>query len=61
MALQTATGTAQCPECFAEVSLTNVMQNEIAQCPGCGAELEVVALEPLTLQLAPQEEEDWGE
>lgn len=61
MALPTATGTAQCPECFAEVTLTAVMQNEIAQCPGCGAELEVVALEPLTLQLAPQEEEDWGE
>jgi alpha-aminoadipate carrier protein LysW len=43
------------------VSLSGVMQNEIAQCPGCGAELEVVSLEPLTLQLAPEEEEDWGE
>lgn len=61
MPLQTATGTAQCPECLADVTLTNVMQNEIAQCPGCGAELEVTALEPLTLSLAPQEEEDWGE
>jgi alpha-aminoadipate carrier protein LysW len=38
-----------------------VMQNEITQCPGCGAELEITALEPLTLALAPQEEEDWGE
>jgi len=55
MALQTATGSAQCPECLAEVTLTNVMQNEIAQCPGCGAELEVTALEPLTLSPAPQE------
>jgi alpha-aminoadipate carrier protein LysW len=61
MPLPTATGTAQCPECFADIPLTNVMQNEIAQCPGCGAELEVVSLEPLTLSLAPQEEEDWGE
>jgi alpha-aminoadipate/glutamate carrier protein LysW len=61
MALPTATGTTQCPECLADVPLTNVMQNEIAQCPGCGAELEVVSLEPLTLSLAPQEEEDWGE
>ena len=42
-------------------TLTNVMQNEIAQCPECGAELEVASLEPLTLALAPQEEEDWGE
>jgi len=61
MALPTATGTAQCPECFADVTLTKVMQNEITQCPGCGAELEITALEPLTLAVAPQEEEDWGE
>lgn len=61
MALQTASGTAQCPECVADVALTNVMQHEIAQCPGCGAELEVIEIEPLTLELAPQEEEDWGE
>ena len=61
MALQTATGQAQCPECFADIPLTNVMQHEITQCPGCGAELEIVALEPLTAALAPQEEEDWGE
>ncbi len=61
MTVQTATGQAQCPECFAEVPLSGVMQNEITQCPGCGAELEVVALSPLTLALAPQEEEDWGE
>ena len=40
MAVQTASGQAQCPECFAELTLTNVMQNEITQCPGCGAELE---------------------
>ena len=41
MAVPTASGQAQCPECFAEVTLTNVMQNEITQCPGCGAELEI--------------------
>jgi alpha-aminoadipate carrier protein LysW len=61
MAVQTVSGQAQCPECFAEVTLTNVMQNEITQCPGCGAELEVVAIAPLALAVAPQEEEDWGE
>ena len=42
MALPTATGQAQCPECFADVTLTKVMQNEITQCPGCGAELEII-------------------
>ena len=61
MSLPTATGQAQCPECFADVTLTKVMQNEITQCPGCGAELEITSLEPLMLTLAPQEEEDWGE
>jgi alpha-aminoadipate carrier protein LysW len=61
MAVQTASGQAQCPECFAEITMTDVMQNEITQCPGCGSELEVTGLSPLTLSLAPQEEEDWGE
>ena len=44
MAVQTASGQAQCPECFADVTLNKVMQNEITQCPGCGAELEITAL-----------------
>ena len=61
MALKKITGTAECPECFAEIELTNVMQNEITQCSECGAELEVISLEPITLALAPEEEEDWGE
>jgi alpha-aminoadipate carrier protein LysW len=61
MAIQTASGQAQCPECLADVTLTEVMQNEITQCPGCGVELEIAALSPLTLSVAPQEEEDWGE
>ena len=30
-------------------------------CPDCGAELEVIEQEPITLRLAPAEEEDWGE
>ena len=61
MAMATVTGTAECPECFAEVELTNVMQNEITQCPECGTDLEVVTVDPLVLELAPEEEEDWGE
>lgn len=61
MAVQTASGQTQCPECLADITLTEVMQHEITQCPGCGAELEVAGLSPLTLALAPQEEEDWGE
>jgi alpha-aminoadipate/glutamate carrier protein LysW len=53
---------AECPECAADVSLPDdVMEGEIVQCGECGAELEVIELEPLTLDLAPEEEEDWGE
>jgi alpha-aminoadipate/glutamate carrier protein LysW len=61
MAVQTVSGVAQCPECYAELGLKNVMQNEITQCSECGAELEVISLDPLELALAPEEEEDWGE
>ena len=61
MALETVTTTAECPECFAEVELKEVVQNEIVQCSECGVDLEVTSLEPLQLELAPEEEEDWGE
>jgi alpha-aminoadipate carrier protein LysW len=54
--------TATCPECDAEVTLAaDTMESEIVACPDCGAELEVASLEPPTLQLAPEVEEDWGE
>ncbi len=51
-----------CPECAAEIELDdNVIEGEIVDCPDCGVELEVVSVDPLTLELAPEEEEDWGE
>ncbi|RME83666.1 MAG: lysine biosynthesis protein LysW [Caldilineae bacterium] len=53
--------TVICPECEAEITLTDPMLGEIVPCPDCGAELEVVSLEPVTLDLAPEVEEDWGE
>ncbi|MEZ4664341.1 MAG: lysine biosynthesis protein LysW [Caldilineaceae bacterium] len=59
--MDTASGVAECPECFAEVELEDVMEHEIVQCPDCGADLEVLSISPLTLDLAPEEEEDWGE
>jgi len=52
---------ATCPECAAEIELEDVMEGEIVDCPDCGVELEVVTVEPLALELAPEEEEDWGE
>ena len=61
MAVQTITTVAECPECFGEVELNDVMQNEIVQCGDCGADLEVVGLDPIALEMAPEEDEDWGE
>ncbi len=52
---------ANCPECDAELTLNDVMEGEIVVCSDCGVDLEVVNLEPLTLELAPMEQEDWGE
>jgi alpha-aminoadipate carrier protein LysW len=54
-------GTATCPECGAELELEGVEKGEIVPCGECGADLEVIATEPLTLGLAPEEGEDWGE
>jgi alpha-aminoadipate carrier protein LysW len=53
---------ATCPECAANITLADdTLQGEIIQCPDCGVELEVMSLAPLVLELAPDEEEDWGE
>jgi alpha-aminoadipate carrier protein LysW len=56
-----ATETAECPECAGTVELTNPERGEIVECPECGVELEVVSVGPVVLNLAPEEEEDWGE
>jgi len=51
-----------CPECAADIILAkDTLPGEIIQCPDCGVELEVISLDPVTLALAPEEEEDWGE
>jgi alpha-aminoadipate/glutamate carrier protein LysW len=52
---------ATCPECDCEIEMKDPLKGEIVSCPDCGAELEVVDVNPLTLELAPEEEEDWGE
>ena len=60
--MATTTTTAACPECGADVELSEkVEKGEIIQCPDCGAELEVIKVNPVELALAPEEEEDWGE
>ena len=49
-------------ECGTDVVLPDdVMENELIDCDSCGIELEVISLNPLKLDLAPEEQEDWGE
>ena len=56
-----STITAHCAECDAELTLEDVVEGEIVVCSDCGVDLEVTALEPAAVQLAPMEDEDWGE
>jgi alpha-aminoadipate/glutamate carrier protein LysW len=51
----------QCPLCAQQVSAANRMVGEVLSCEGCSAELEVVGVNPLRLEEAPEVEEDWGE
>ena len=52
----------KCIECDADLDLAPDLEvGEILVCPDCGVELEVMDLEPIKLDLAPEVEEDWGE
>ena len=51
-----------CPECEAPVTLPESPRpSEIVECPQCRSELEIVAIDPVLVALAPEVEEDWGE
>ena len=50
-----------CPECGADFEAGKVEVGEIVVCPECSVELEVVTVDPVTVALAPEEGEDWGE
>jgi alpha-aminoadipate/glutamate carrier protein LysW len=54
--------TVTCPECEAEITLEAGSEvGEIIVCPDCGVDLEIIDLQPPAVDLAPMEEEDWGE
>lgn len=54
--------TTKCPKCDAEITLAdNCELGEIISCDECSAELEVKSLDPITLDDAPEVQEDWGE
>ena len=53
--------TVVCPECEGLMALPELMSGEIVPCAFCGVDLEVVSLDPVAVELAPEEAEDWGE
>ena len=61
MSTNTVTTTIECPECIGVIPLQQAELGEIVVCGDCGAELELRSLQPLQLELAPVEAEDWGE
>ena len=51
----------ECPECGAAVELDDdVITGEIIECPDCAVELEVTGVDPLQVELAPEEDEGVG-
>ena len=54
--------TAEDPLTGEEIDIpADVEVGEIVDSPATGAELEVIAVDPVTLEEAPELEEDWGE
>lgn len=51
-----------CLECEESIEVAaDLKVNEIIECGDCQAELEVLTLDPISVALAPEVEEDWGE
>ncbi len=52
---------SDCPVCEYSVPPETWEIGELIDCPECGSMLEVVDLSPVELDVAPEEDEDWGE
>ena len=53
---------AKCIECGSSIDLPEgTVENEILDCESCDVALEVLSLDPPTVELAPEEQEDGGE
>lgn len=53
--------TAFCPECDAELHIDeDTDKGEVIVCADCDTRLEVVGLDPVEVDLAPDDEEDDG-
>ncbi len=55
------TNVIACPECAGDIEASPAFTGEIIDCGDCGVELEVTNLSPVTVEVAPEVEEDWGE
>jgi alpha-aminoadipate carrier protein LysW len=52
---------SECPVCALKIITTDIELNELVPCPDCGSDLEVISLDPISFDIAPEEMEDWGE
>ena len=53
---------AECPVCACQIEFEgDTIKGELIECPECGSELEVISIDPDTLDLAPDLDEDWGQ
>lgn len=52
---------SECPVCCLKIMTTDAELNELVPCPDCGSDLEVITLDPISFDIAPEEMEDWGE
>jgi alpha-aminoadipate carrier protein LysW len=53
---------AECAVCGGTLTLDDDLEvGEILDCGDCGTELEVVGVDPVELDEAPELAEDWGE
>ena len=52
----------ECVVCGVELTLpANPEKGELLDCRDCGTELEITGTDPIQVQQAPEEQEDWGE
>lgn len=51
-----------CLDCQGEISLQGtVLPGEVVTCPDCSTDFEITNLKPITIEHAPEVQEDWGE
>ncbi len=53
---------AECPICANDIEYyADTILGEILECFDCGSELEVTGINPDSVEVAPEPDEDWGQ